>query len=294
MTAREVSVRATDGRVLEVLTAGPPDGMPLVFNTGSPGGAALFPLLTEAAAAHGLRVVHYSRPGFGRSTAQPGRSIADAAGDVAAILDSLGADRFVTVGWSGGGPHALASAALLSGRCAAVASVSGIGPYAAADLDWFAGMDEGNREEYSLAAAADIAGVAQRIEAEAPKYATMQAQPLDAEALALPAAADIAAFREFLASTFRHAFVEGIAGWRDDDLAFMRPWGFDLAQIRCPVTIWHGEADVAVPVAHGRWLASHIAGAHAHFEPGLGHGALMRTHFRAIVTELATLAVRPN
>jgi len=267
--------------------------MPLVFNTGSPGGAALFPPLTEAAGEHGMRVVHYSRPGLGRSTAQRGRSIADAAGDVAVILDALGAERFVTIGWSGGGPHALASAALLPDRCVAVASVSGVAPYGAAGLDWFAGMDEDNRQEFTLAIAGTDAFM-QRIEAEAPKYATMQAQPLDAETLAHPAAADIAAFREFVAATMRHAFVEGTAGWRDDDLAFMRPWGFDPARIRGPVTIWHGEADQAVPVAHGRWLASQIRDAHAHFEPALGHGVLMRVHCRAIVNELAELASRSS
>ena len=292
VTDRAFSVRTTDDRVVEVLTAGPTDGTPLIFNTGSPGGAALFPLLTEAAAEHHLRVVHYSRPGFGRSTAQPGRSVADAAGDVAAILDSLWADRFVTMGWSGGGPHALASAALLSDRCAAAASVSGSGPYGAAGLDWFAGMDDCNREAYSLAAAGDIAGLTALNEAEAPRYPTMRAQPLDHTWAGHPARADVAAFREFAAATCRNALVEGIAGWRDDELALTRPWGFEVEQIRCPVTIWHGEADQMVPVGHGRWLTNHISGARAHFEPGLNHGALMRTHFRGIVAELATLAAR--
>ena len=292
MDPQQHSITAAHDRVLEVLTAGPIDGVPLVFHTGSPFGAALFPPLTQAASEHGLRVVHYSRPGFGRSTAQPGRSVADTAGDVAAILDGLGADRFVTIGWSGGGPHALAAAALLRDRCAAVAVVSGIASYGAPGLDWFAGMSDENREEFSLATAGTSAFL-RHIEAQVPSLEAMQAQPLDADTLARPDAADIAAFREFTAAGMRQAVLAGVAGWHDDDLAFVRPWGFEPAQVRSPATVWHGEADQLVPVAHGRWLVDQISGASAHFVPALGHGVVLRTHYRAIVAELVALAAVP-
>ena len=283
-----------EGRIIEVLTTGPESGVPLVFNTGSPGGAASFGPLAAAARSRGFRLVHYSRPGFGRSTADPGRSVADAARDVAAVLDAIGAAEFVTIGWSGGGPHGLACAAAMPDRCLAVASVSGFAPFGPVDLDFFAGMEESNTEEYSLA----IAGGAPHallLEKQAPKLAGMQWQPLDEVAQRDPAAADIVAFREFLASTLRRGLQHGTQGWRDDDLAFMRPWRFDPALIRCPVAVWGGEKDVAVPPQHGRWLASHIPGARAHFDPDLpGHGVLFRVHFREIVDELADLANLPR
>ncbi len=284
-----LNVRLGDGRVLEVLTAGPAGGLPLVFHIGTPAGAALYPPLVDAARSRGLRMVHYSRPGYGLSTALAGRSVADAARDVAAVLDAIGADRFVTIGFSGGGPHGLACAALLPDRCLAAASVSGLAPCGVDDLDWFAGMDEDNREGYSIAIEGD-AGHTLRLEKQVPEFAAMLAQPLDTAALGDPAAADIAAFREFLAASFQRVLQGGIQGWRDDELAFVRPWGFDPAAITCPVAVWHGEKDQAVPPQHGRWLAAHIPSARPHFDPEGGHGALFRVHLREIVDELADLA----
>jgi pimeloyl-ACP methyl ester carboxylesterase len=284
-----LNIRLGDGRVLEILTAGPVDGLPLVFHIGTPAGAALYPPLVDAARSRGLRMVHYSRPGYGLSTSQPGRSVADAARDVAAVLDAVGADRFITIGFSGGGPPALACAALLPGRCLAAASVSGFAPHGVQDLDWTAGMTEDGREVYAFAIEGG-AGLTLRLEKEAPEIAAMLAQPLDAAALSDPAAADIAAFREFLAKSFRRALQSGVQGWRDDELAFIHSWGFDPAAITCPVAVWHGEKDQAVPPQHGRWLAAHIPNARAHFYPDRGHGDLFRVHFREIVDELADLA----
>ena len=94
---------APDGRQLEVLLVGPPDGLPLVFHNGTPSGLVEFRPMTAAASARGLRTVLYSRPGYGGSTPQR-RAVADAATDVAAIVDQIGADQFVTAGASGGGP----------------------------------------------------------------------------------------------------------------------------------------------------------------------------------------------
>ena len=133
-------INLPDGRHLEVLVEGPADGLPVVCHYGTPSGAVPYQALFDAAARHGLRAVVCSRPGYGDSTPRPGRSVADVAGDVAAVLDALGADRFVTYGTSGGGPHALACAALLPDRCLAAVSVAGVAPYRAEGLDWLAGM----------------------------------------------------------------------------------------------------------------------------------------------------------
>jgi pimeloyl-ACP methyl ester carboxylesterase len=147
------SVTLADGRVIEFLVAGPADGLPLVLHEGTPCGLALYPPTVRAAAIRGLRVILAARPGYEGSTPRPGRRVVDVAPDTAAVLDELGADSFVTAGWSGGGPHALACAAALPGRCLAAASIAGVAPYSAAGLDWMAGMGPENVAEFGAALA---------------------------------------------------------------------------------------------------------------------------------------------
>lgn len=289
-SARWLEVDLPGGRTLEVVTAGPDQGTPLVFNTGSPGATAIFAPLVDAASVHGLRTVGYSRPGYGRSTRWMGRSVADAASDVAGLLDAIRADRFLTIGWSGGGPHALASACLLRDRCRGAVLVSSTAPQGMADLDWFAGMHEANVDEYSTALRGAEA-LTPLLEKQAAGMAKMQ--PADVAAnLAKRADIDpvvVASFREFLSSTFRRAVEAGVGGWLDDDLAFTRPWGFDARQIACPVSVWHGAKDPLVPLAHASWLAANIPSARLHVEPDEGHGSLLAAAHQRIVDDLANL-----
>src|SRR5205814_5161954 len=169
---RELRLNLPDGRQLEVLADGPADGLPLLFHYGTPCGAVRYGPLVEAAARRELRTIVYSRPGYGTSTAKHGRSIADAVKDVEAILGELGADEFVTIGWSGGGPHALACAALLPDRCAAAATLAGVAPYAAEGLRWLDGMGPENVEEFSRARQGEFA-LTPWLESEAAKLATV-------------------------------------------------------------------------------------------------------------------------
>jgi pimeloyl-ACP methyl ester carboxylesterase len=281
-----------DGRRLEVRVAGPESGKPLVFHYGTPSGAEMFPPLVEAAARHGLRTVVYSRPGYGGSTPQPGRAVADAAADTAAVVDALGAGRtagtFVTLGWSGGGPHALACAALLPGRCSAAASVAGVAPYTGSGLDWTAGMGAENVEEFGAAAGGEEA-LTRYLEPVAAALATIQgdevAQGLGDLVSDVDRRAITGEYADFLASSFRAAVAAGIAGWRDDDLAFVRDWGFPLSGDR--VAVWQGGQDRMVPLAHGQWLAANLPGARAHLLPDEGHLSLVVGWFDRILDELA-------
>jgi pimeloyl-ACP methyl ester carboxylesterase len=286
-------VELTDGRVLEVLSDGPEDGMPLVFQNGTPTAAMLFAPMVEIAAARGLLTVTYSRPGYAGSTAKPGRSVADATADVAAIVDAIGADRFVTIGWSGGGPHALACAALLADRCAAAVSLSGVAPYPAAGLDWLAGMGPENVEEFTLALQGESA-LTPWLEEAAKQLATVQGSEVAAALGGLVSDVDKASltgdFAEFMAATFRRSVSAGIAGWRDDDLAFAKPWGFELDAIERPVAVWQGGEDRMVPMAHGEWLAEHIPGADKHLYPGEGHLSLGVSALDRVVDNLVELA----
>ena len=290
-TRREV--RTGDGRVLEVLVAGHPPAMPFVFQNGTPTAASLYGPLVAAAAERGLRTVAYSRPGYAGSSEHRGRRVADAAADVAAVLDALGTDRFVTAGQSGGGPHALACAALLPGRCAAAASVAGIAPYPAEGLDWMAGMGDENVEEFSLALQGEAA-LTPFLQRFAGQLATVTGEQVAASLGDLVCDADKAAltgdFADHVAGTFHRAVSAGVAGWRDDDLAFAAPWGFDLAAITTPVSVWQGGQDRMVPAAHGVWLAGHVAGARSHLYAEHGHLSLALAAIGDILDDLVALA----
>jgi pimeloyl-ACP methyl ester carboxylesterase len=276
------TVPAAGGRQLEVLVAGPEDGLPLVFHNGTPSGLVSFAPMVEQAADRGLRTVLYARPGYGASTPQPGRRVADAAADVAAVLDALGATEFVTAGWSGGGPHALACAALLPGRCRSAATIAGVAPSDADGLDWLAGMGDGNLAEFAATDAGE-AELTKFLTAEADQLRGVTADQVAAGLGDLVSDADKAVitgeFASFLAASFTAALTAGIDGWRDDDLAFNQDWGFGLETLgragSAPVGIWQGDQDRMVPFAHGEWLAAHVPGARAHLIPGAGHLTLI-------------------
>ena len=153
MSVVELSVEVGAGRSLTVRVAGPEDGVVLVAHHGTPSTGRPFPPYVEAAKERGIRLVTYSRPGYAGSTRDVGRSVADCAADTAAILAHLGADRCYTIGASGGGPHALACAALLADRVLACATVAGVGPFGAQDLDFLEGMGRENLEEFGAALA---------------------------------------------------------------------------------------------------------------------------------------------
>lgn len=289
--ARWLTVRAAGGRDLEVLVDGPDEGGVLLFHDGTPTAAVRFPPLTNPAAKRHLRTVTYSRPGYAASTPQYGRSVSDAAQDSEAILDTLGAGRFFTLGWSGGGPHALACAALLPDRCAAAATLGGVAPYAAAGLDWLAGMGPENVVEFRAA----IEG-GDRLNSYLEEYATVLRTVTGKDVAAalgeLVSEVDKAAltgeFADLMAETFRRSVSTGIAGWRDDDLAFVKKWGFNLEGIRVPVAIWQGAQDRMVPFDHGRWLAANIPSSQSRFLEDEGHLSLVN-HLDRIVEDLVEL-----
>ena len=295
---QRITIPADDGRVIEALVAGPDDALPLVFHTGTPSGLVWNAPLAEAAAARGLRTVLYARPGYSGSTPQPGRLVADAAADVDKILERIGADEFVTAGWSGGGPHALACAALLPVRCLAAATIAGAAPYDSPGLDWMAGMAEENHEEFGAALAGEADLITFLDGAAGPLREISAAQVADGLGGLLSdtdKAALTAEFADHLAASLRAAVSPGIDGWRDDDLAFTRDWGLSLDALghATPVAIWQGDQDRMVPQTHGAWLAANIPLARARFRPGEGHLSLIN-RIGEILDDLMTLARPPE
>jgi pimeloyl-ACP methyl ester carboxylesterase len=285
-------VQLPDGRLLDVRVSGPADGLPLVFHHGTPGSSSPTRMMERAAHAHGLRLVTTSRPGYGDSSPQPGRRVVDAVADIEAVLDGMGATRCLVAGWSGGGPHALACAARLP-AAAAVLVIAGVAPYSADGLDWLAGMGEDNVVEFAAALeGADKLRSYLLAERDSLKDATAEEMvaALDTLLPDVDRAVLTGEHAEDMIASFEEAMRAGVEGWLADDLAFSKPWGFDLAEISAPVTIWQGSEDLMVPFAHGQWLAAHVPGARAHLEDGEGHLSVGIGAFDRMLDELISAA----
>ena len=273
------SLTLPDGRELEYLTGGAADGFPLAYHSGTPSAAVVDPLLWAAAERAGLHLVTYSRPGYGASTSRPAPEgwpvplVADAS-DTAALLDHLGMGEFVTLGWSGGGPRALACAATLPGRCLAAATLAGVAPADESGPDWTEGMGEENVRDFAAAREGRVSYGPIAVE-QAAALATVTAADIVASMGDLVDEVDAAALSDEIggavAASFNHAVAQGPGGMVEDTLQIVQPWGFDLAAITVPVSVWQGARDRMVPFAHGRWLAATIPGARAHLFDDEGH-----------------------
>jgi pimeloyl-ACP methyl ester carboxylesterase len=269
---------AGDGRTLVVSEYGDPDG-PLVFAMhGTPGVGQLEPKVITDAHARGLRLVAHDRPGYGDSTRLPGRAVDHVAGDVIAIADQLGVERFAVWGVSGGGPHALACAALVPDRVVACAAVASPAPYEAEGLEWAEGMGDLNASEIEILARGTEAHI-EWLRSEADGMLTADPADLRAGLSTVLSEVDREALTDELAAhlheNFRQAVRHGVEGWHDESVSSYEPWGVDLGAIEVPVQIWHGEQDRFVPVSHGRWLAERIPGVDAHISASHGHVSLI-------------------
>jgi pimeloyl-ACP methyl ester carboxylesterase len=274
----ERTVTTPDGRELRICEAGPPDGLAVVIHNGTPMSRLLFRPHVEDAERRGVRLIGYDRPGYGGSTPHPGRSIADAVRDVEAIADALGIDRLATWGISGGGPHALACAALLPERVSAAASLASVAPYPAEGLDWFAGMGEANVAEFGLTLEGREA-LEPFLRQERDSMLAAGLAGLAEAMRTLLSPTDRAVFTgetaDYVFEAFRAGSEERLDGWIDDDLAFAKPWGFELETIDVPVLLWQGREDRFVPFAHGEWLARHIPTVDARLSSDDGHVTLL-------------------
>lgn len=282
-----------DGRRVRFLDSGAKDGKVLVAHHGTPSEAGLWRIWDKAAVELGVRLVSVTRPGYADSDPRPGRSVADVASDVAEVLDRLGIGTFVTVGWSGGGPHALACGAMLPGRCRAAAALASIAPFAEDGLDFFDGMGAENVAEFQAASAGEGA-LAAWMAAEGEGYRGITAESLFAAFGGLLPPVDRAALAGelvgALAETIRISIQGGFRGWMDDDLAFVKPWGFDLRTIAVPTLVWQGGLDKMVPLGHGRWLAAKLGACSPRFDSREGHISLAAGRERDVIRALLEAA----
>jgi pimeloyl-ACP methyl ester carboxylesterase len=285
-----------DGRTLEVLAGGAEDGYPLLFHGGTPSAAAPYDRLDEALVEAGLKLVTYSRPGYGGSTprdiSEREPRIADDVPDSLAVLDHLGVDEFITLGWSGGGPRALACAALAPDRCRAAATLAGVAPYDADGLDWLAGMGPENVEDFGMAVQGPEVYEAFLEKSLPPLFDATPDQLVESfGGLVTPvdAAFITGDFADYLSRVFGRAGAQGVVGVRDDALAIVAPWGFRLDGLAPPVAVWQGRQDAMVPFSHGEWLAANVAGAVPHLFEEEGHLSLF-AQIDAILADLKQLA----
>ena len=279
-----------DGRSLDVVAHGS-SGPAIVFHHGTPSAAESYQPWVDAAAALGLRWVSFTRAGYGGSSRRPGRSVADNCSDVTAVLDHLGIEHFVAMGWSGGGPHALACAARLGSRCAGVVTLAGVAPFVGADeggLDWLAGMGPENHTEYGAALAGE-GPLRALLEQEVTALRAITGGELAAALGGLVDAPDRAvltgAFADSMAGAFRESVRVSADGWLDDDLAFIRPWGFELADVLTPVSLWQGRDDRMVPFAHGSFMAERLPDVRPHLLEGEGHLSIALGRFAEVLAE---------
>jgi pimeloyl-ACP methyl ester carboxylesterase len=274
-----------DGRTLQVLERGDPSGEPVLVHNGTPNSRLLFDRDVARAERQGVRLISYDRPGYGGSTVHPGRTVGDCAEDVRTIASALGIEQLAVWGISGGGPHAIACAALLPDLVPAVCVLASPAPWGAEGLDFFDGMGELNRKDIELmlndADAARAKCEQDRLDMlEATPEAMLETlktllSPVDADALT----GDLA---EHMIVAARSGLAAGSDGWWDDELALMAPWGFELDAIRTPVLLYHGRQDRFVPFAQGEWLAGHIPGVRAVLTDDDGHLTLIDRHLEAI------------
>lgn len=268
------TISVGDGRELCVEMAGDPAGKLILVHIGEPMSRRLYGGWIADAEKKGIRLISYDRPGYGGSTPHPGHTVASGADDVRAITAALGHDRLGIWGISGGGPYALACAAMLPDLAVAVSAVASPAPYGVDGLDYFAGMGESNVESTELffadpeASRRELREAREMILAATPEQFAEELEsllsPVDAEALT----GDLA---QWLIENHQVALSAGDQGWWDNGAAYLTSWGFDLRDIRVPVKIWHGHQDRFVPVQHGRWLAANVPGAEADISERDGH-----------------------
>jgi pimeloyl-ACP methyl ester carboxylesterase len=274
LNVETLTVTASDGRTLMVEVGGDAAGQPILAHNGTPNSRHLYGPWLEDAEQNGIRLISYDRPGYGGSTPQPGRTVADCADDVRAIASALGVERVGVWGISGGGPHALACAALLPDLVAAASAVCSVAPYGVGGLDYLAGMGEDNAEEIELYLRDPAAS---RVKARQDRLDVLSrtAAQLHEGLATLLSPVDAAALTEDLAAYLTHCSHEGLAttdeGWWEDGVAHLEPWGFDLDAISIPTQVWHGSHDRFVPFQHGEWLAARVPGAEAHLSDTDGH-----------------------
>ncbi|APU17799.1 MULTISPECIES: alpha/beta fold hydrolase [Actinoalloteichus] len=286
-------MRLSDGRDLEYEISGPEVGPVVLVHHGMPGSAVPMGTILDPLIERGYRMLTYSRAGHGESTPSPGRTVADSARDCGQLLDRLGISEYLSFGWSAGGPHALASAAVDAGRVVGVLTSASFAPFNAPGLDFIGGMGVQNQISFRSVERGEQA-MREVIDSMSAAMLGTQPEGVADELNSVLPDVDVAAMQSAFgvenAVSVDHALRLGNEGWVADLAALTRPWGFDLDEIKAPVELWHGDLDKMVPLAHGKWLASNLNNVVSHLEAGHGHLSLTVDNLGRMLDLLASRA----
>jgi pimeloyl-ACP methyl ester carboxylesterase len=279
-----VIYKLSDTRKLDFITNEVTSSKAILFHHGTPGECTVWSnWLSEIT---DVQAIAASRPGYALSDRQPGRTVASDLDDQSELLEHLGIKKFVSIGWSGGGPHAINMTR--HPLCVGAITLAGVGEWGNADLDFLAGMGPENHEEFGAALKGESA-IEEWMAINAPGFASVSGADLIAAFGGLIGDADKRALTsevaEHDAASYRRALSKGFHGWLDDDLAFVQKFGFALSEITKPVLVWQGDDDFMVPKAHSEWLAKHIPSAQLNFVPGHGHISLVEQYRGEIINQ---------
>jgi pimeloyl-ACP methyl ester carboxylesterase len=263
----DASMSFSDGRSLAYTDLGASSSPLVMYFHGAPTSRLDLVPFEDALAAVDVRVVSADRPGYGGSSPQTGRGLEDWPADVAALADHLGVQRFAVMGWSSGGPYAVACAALVPGRVASAGVVCGV-----TDFGWPGAWDGYLEDESELMRIGEEATAVAWCKAH---YGHDGSRFMEAGLGELAPADQVvladAALATALMTTMGEAFRQGVRGYAQDIVVQGRAWSFDAGAILAPVWVLHGEADTVVPVAHPRHTAEIIPGARLLTRPDQGH-----------------------
>jgi pimeloyl-ACP methyl ester carboxylesterase len=274
MVVETKSIPVSGDREICLEIGGHPSGVPVLVHNGTPNSRHLYEAWLLDAESKGICLISYDRPGYGGSTAYPDHTVASGANDVRAIAESLGLDRLCVWGISGGGPYALACAALLTDLVVAVGAVASLAPYGQSDLAYFEGMGERNMEDIQLFFSDREAARRKGYEDWEEFIAASPEQLAEGlKSLLCPADAQMLSgeLADWLARSAHDGLAPGDQGWWDDGVSHLTDWGFELSAITTPTKVWHGRQDHFVPVQHGEWLAANIPSAEAEISDNDGH-----------------------
>lgn len=270
------SLKLPDGRCIEYIDNGVSSKSALILHHGTPTSMTVWGTWLAAAAELGIRAIAFTRPGYASSDRKVGRSIIDANEDLEEILNQLAVENFVSVGWSGGGPYALASGLL--NKCSGVQLIASVSPYDAEDFDWFQDQTPEMVEEAKISARSleDSINFKENYYKEirdmtAEQFLTEYAKRLSFESFETT-------YREFskdLSFSMHDALRDGVIGYAEDEYAFLRNWGFDTKEIQVPVLIWQGLDDLSVSPHMARWLNANISNPTLKLLEGQHHSSIM-------------------
>jgi pimeloyl-ACP methyl ester carboxylesterase len=260
-----------DGRTLAWKEYGPADGVPVLQFQGTPGSRYSRHAHEDLYDRLGVRFIVFDRPGYGASSRLPGRGIAVIADDAAQLLDHLGLDTVHTSGGSGGGPHVLAFAATHPDRVRAATVVVGGTPLEEEDI---AGLIPINRDAWHAARV----GWQALYDLLAPMREEVLKDPLagfrglmEAAPPSDQAVMEDPDWQRVLVESVTEAFRPGAEGWVDEGMALTLDWDFDVADVRCSVTWWHGDHDANAPIAPVHRLIERMSGVDLRIWTDAGH-----------------------